>query len=371
MHVRLCFLDFSLIPKDVLFCSRVSFSVSKSHHQCFSFCKKTGVGVTLEYHLWPPDGRRSLDVVRKQRKHPGPAGLPQIVPHGATWNPPRCQHPSWTTVAVGSPPLAEFWQPAQVVQQARGAGFWTLCLFILFEFWLKSSSVGPVCPNSLSCAPTTELLPLEVFVAGLCCEAVHPCGLMRRSGSFIESVTSRCRGIYPHSQEVPWSKTGPFPVSAAWNKLPYTWSRLIALNLTEHVFHLGEGDFLVTGGFVGGSFLCWQNGVCAGFRVVIATPFASLCVMSMGPVLLQGVGMFYTEGEIHEGWTHAFPRVPGFIVILATALGSGFSLAVVPSTFTMCRVRDRALRWWLSSLLLSYFPFPLTLSNFLLFLFLF
>lgn len=229
MHVRLCFLDFSLIPKDVLFCSRVSFSVSKSHHQCFSFCKKTGVGVTLEYHLWPPDGRRSLDVVRKQRKHPGPAGLPQIVPHGATWNPPRCQHPSWTTVAVGSPPLAEFWQPAQVVQQARGAGFWTLCLFILFEFWLKSSSVGPVCPNSLSCAPYHWALASGGF-----------CGWALLRGSASLWVDEKVWKLYRVSYLSLQRDLSPFPGST----LEQNWPVSCVCCMEQIALHLIQADCL-------------------------------------------------------------------------------------------------------------------------------
>ena len=44
MHIRVCFLDFSLIPTDVLFCSRADFSVPKGLHQCFLFCKKLGFG---------------------------------------------------------------------------------------------------------------------------------------------------------------------------------------------------------------------------------------------------------------------------------------------------------------------------------------
>ena len=114
---------------------------------------------------------------------------------------------------------------------------------------------------------------------------------------FIESVTSCCRGIYPNSHEVPWSKTGPFPMSAAWNKLPYTRRRLIALNLTEHVFlPFGWMELLGHGCFCR-LFISVPIEWCAGFQVVL---FYSLCFIVCDVDLVCSAS---GGGHVlHRGW---------------------------------------------------------------------
>lgn len=144
--------------------------VSEGHPGLASL-QKPGDGFTLQYPLCTPDGVRSLAAVREQQKHIWPAfqrwsfkGKPEAF-RGANLPPERR---SWSvflhSLSFGS-----------LLGSHRKQGSWIMTPASLDSLRYRSSLIGRVCPNSLWCAPTSELFPLEILWSGF---ALHLCVLV-------------------------------------------------------------------------------------------------------------------------------------------------------------------------------------------------
>lgn len=81
--------------------------------------------------------------------------------------------------------------------------------------------------------------------------------------------------------------------------------KIIDLNLTEHVFQMGEWDFSLAGASISRSFTYQNNGAPRSHE----SYFVSWCVMSILRVQLEGVYVSRTEGGVRRGHSHVLPCV--------------------------------------------------------------
>lgn len=81
--------------------------------------------------------------------------------------------------------------------------------------------------------------------------------------------------------------------------------KIIDLNLTEHVFQMGEWDFSLAGASISCSFTYQNNGAPCSQE----SYFVSWCVMSILRVQLEGVYVSRTEGGVRRGHSHVLPCV--------------------------------------------------------------
>lgn len=100
MHVASCLLlGFLFDSYCCVLLSRRQHHTVGEHHSTFYFAK-IGVGSTVQYLLWTPDGMRSLVCLCRSNRNTFGQCIRKNAIQEQTWTFQRCTHPSWSP---GSP----------------------------------------------------------------------------------------------------------------------------------------------------------------------------------------------------------------------------------------------------------------------------